>query len=114
MALDDRVAGDLAAFNIVRADVGERECNIAGRVVARRVADEGVDRDDVDAAVKGRLDRFDHRLYVRCSDADRRRVLGDDGLQDRALQRGVELSRTVGNDVYTRFFGGRPEALSPS
>src|SRR5262249_9033194 len=59
------------------------------------IADEGIDRDDFDAGVVGALEGRDHRLLVAGSYNHRVYLLCDERVDNRSLERSVELGRAV-------------------
>jgi len=107
----DRDHEDLAALRVCFLDRVERRSATA-LVVARdlrdrerRVVDGGVDEDDLDARVGRSLQRSLHGLHIGRGDEDRVRLRGDDRVDERLLERRVELLRTLRGDRGTGLLG---------
>src|SRR5205807_8757413 len=86
----DRPEGVPSAGRVVRGDLGDG---------AGRVAQRGVDEDDLDARGHGRGDRGPAGGYVVGGDQDRVGLGRGDRLDDRVLQRGVELRGALDVDA---------------
>ncbi len=91
--------GLLAAELVVGRDAGGAD---------RLVRDRGVDEDDLGAGLLDALERRGRSLDVVRRHEQRGGLGGGDGVEERVLERGVELVRTLHLQAVAGLLGGRP------